>query len=363
MVKITKIKLHSLLDFIQSEQYLSFTDKPISLIRAKSYVENPNANKEDVVLYMAFFNKQLVGYRTILSDVFYSKNSKQKFGWLSGNWVHPKHRRKNISTILLNEVLKDWNKQLMYSNYAEASKAVYDKINLFAELTNLNGVRYYRRWSLADLLPPKNRFFKYLKPLLSLTDWIFNLKFKPNYTQLIHQNNIQIIKHWDKEIQLFLSPFKKVELFKRNIETYQWIKNNPWIKTEEETKQESKKYYFSSYAKIFKSDFYVIKNSTNKIIAVLNISIKNKQLKIPYFYSLEEGVSLSKDFIVTLCSKYGINYVTIYDEMLNKIFIKEAFIKKKPFSQKYFITKDIAKNYPDLNTFSIQTGDGDSVFT
>ena len=159
MIKIIKIKLKNLLEFVESTTYQKFRNKPISILRVQSYINNTQANKEDVVLYMAFIDNELVGYRTILSDVFYDKNTKQKFGWLSGNWVHPKYRRKNISTKLFNEVIKDWDSRLMYSNYAEESKAVYDKTETFTTLKSLHGIRYYRRVCLADILPSKHVFF------------------------------------------------------------------------------------------------------------------------------------------------------------------------------------------------------------
>ena len=364
MLNITKIKLGNLLDFVQSEQYLSFNEKPISLLRAESYIKNPNANLEDFVLYMAFINNELIGYRTILTDVFYNGNIKQKFGWLSGNWVHPKHRRKNISTILFKAVLKDWNNQLIYSNYAEESKALYDKTNTFSELKTLKGVRYYRRYSLAELLPPKNKIFLFIKPFLHLSDWFLNLfsDLKLAKNEVISDYKIHKIKSWNSEIQVFLSNFKEKELFRRDLKTLQWIINYPWIKTDKDTKTLSEKYQFSSYADVFENNFYVIKNNSNKIITIINISVRNKQLKIPYFYSTKEGIKPSIDLILNTCNKYKINYLTIYDEVLNNVLKNQVFLKQKPFIQKYFITKELKKRLPNLNTH-IQTGDGDSVFT
>lgn len=154
MISIQKISLEKLGDFIHSTDFKKLRNKPISKIRAVSYINNPRANKNDIVLYMVFNLDELIAYRTIFSDYFTNEdNNKVFFGWLSGNWVHTKHRRKGLSTLLFNEVLKDWNHKLMYTNYAEASKLVYDKTQKFNLLLDLKGARYYTRFCLGDILP------------------------------------------------------------------------------------------------------------------------------------------------------------------------------------------------------------------
>ena len=112
---------------------------------------------------MAFYENELVAYRTILSDAFFIEKKKVSFGWLSGNWVHAKYRRKGFSTLLFNEALKDWGSKLMYTNYAVASKLVYDKTNQFNLLYDLKGTKYFTRFCLADILPLKKKVFKSTK--------------------------------------------------------------------------------------------------------------------------------------------------------------------------------------------------------
>ena len=70
MIRITKIKCQDLLEFVNSAVYLQFKNKPISVLRAQSYMHNVHGEKEDVVLYMAFIKNELVGYRTVFKRCF-----------------------------------------------------------------------------------------------------------------------------------------------------------------------------------------------------------------------------------------------------------------------------------------------------
>ena len=54
-----------------------------------------------------------------------------RFAWLSGNCVDPEFRRKGFSTRLLQQAEALWDGRLMYTNYAPASKAVYDRTGQF----------------------------------------------------------------------------------------------------------------------------------------------------------------------------------------------------------------------------------------
>jgi hypothetical protein len=370
MVEIQKIKLKNLKEFVRSESFKSFTDKPISLSRVASYLENPNANKEDYVLYMAFVNQKMIAYRSILTDTFRYNKNKVTFGWLSGNWVTKNYRRKGISSELFQVILNDWNGKLMYTNYAEASKALYDKSEQFEVLKTLKGYRFYRRMCMAHILPNKSSFYKTIKPLLSLFDWLTNLflDLRLHKKQDINHQKYSVskIENWSDEIIKFLKPYKSKELFQRDSNTYKWIQKQPWIHTNNDTKAQSKNYHFSSYAKYYDSNFYQISDSkTQHIIAVINISIRDQHLKIPYLYFDKLHVDIIADFVFQQCEKYQINYVTSYNSDLNTCLLKgkQPFLKYKKFEQNYFATKPIFEAFPEIRNLEVQTGDGDGVFT
>lgn len=361
MIVIKKIQLEKLQEFVDSHQFQLFENIPISSLRVASYLRNLNARSSDYVLYMAFFKDELVGYRTVLSDVFYIDNKSVSFGWLSGNWVDPAYRRKNISTKIFNEVYTDWKGRLMYSNYAEASKAVYDRTNKFKKLTTLYGYRYYYRSCLAQLLPAKSTFFKLVTPVLKLVDFIFNLFVKQKKRISPIQYSVNKIINWNRSHEEFLTIFKQNELFKRNKETYSWIINFPWLKSSTKTKEESKKYSFSLYAKQFNSNFYELKID-QKIIGIVHLSIRNKHLKLSYIYFVPKHLDTLVDFIKTKIVSHKINFATIYHKELNdKLVQQNNYLKKRVFKQHFFATKKVLNCFNVIK--SVQTGDGDSVFT
>ena len=106
-MEIKKIKLSGLEEFIKGEQFRLLKDKPISSFRQLSQVHNPHGQKNDIVLYLGFIEEKLVAYRSVFGDYIFKSEKKTRFAWCSGNWVHPDHRRKGLSKLLLYEALKD----------------------------------------------------------------------------------------------------------------------------------------------------------------------------------------------------------------------------------------------------------------
>jgi hypothetical protein len=71
---IKKIRLRELSAFKESLLYKGLEVIPISSNRIESYVNNPRADEEDVVLYLAFEGEKLVGFRTIFADTISISN-------------------------------------------------------------------------------------------------------------------------------------------------------------------------------------------------------------------------------------------------------------------------------------------------
>ncbi|WP_372745573.1 GNAT family N-acetyltransferase [Lutibacter sp.] len=370
MVSVKKIKLIELQEFVNSSDYHQLINKPISLARVISYLNNPNANDDDVVLYMAFVELELIGYKTIFADTFFYNNCKTKFGWLSGTWTHKNYRRKGVSTLLLNEVLSDWDENLMYTNYAEESKAVYDKTDKFTLLKSNEGYRYYIRFCFKELLPPKSDYFSKNIKILKFVDVTLNLlgdfRFKLLNTKKNSDYAICKLEDWNDKIINFIEPFKKKELFQRDKILYDWIAKYPWVKTDVETEILSQQYYFSNFSTKFCSNWYKIYEiKSQKIIGIALITINNKHLKTPYIYATSDSLPFFKNLIIKLCIKHKISYLTVYNADLNKLILEQSYFKilSKKFTQNYFYSKKLAKQLPSIGVFEIQNGDGDIVFT
>lgn len=367
MINVEKIALKDLSNFFYSDVFKSSENKPISKARMISYLNNPRAKDDDIVLVMAFKENILIGYRTILADHFFIKGEKYRFGWLSGSWVHPKHRRKGISTLLFNEVIKEWDCQLMYSNYAVASKLLLDKTNKFQQFYELNGARFYNRFSLADILQNKSDLFFKTKFFWQLTDLIFNffLEFKYVFIKT-NQSSKYYLKKNEKindDIVSFLNNNEK-NIFKRRATEFNWILEYPWVKSTKEAQLDSFNYFFSSFSNEFITEFYTVYNKKKEITAFFLVTIRDKHLKIPYSYYSEKSIEAIANFILDLVNTKRLKSVVIYDNKLaNLLTDKLGYIYKKDFVQKFFCTREIRKLLLREKDFSVQSGDGDSIFT
>lgn len=368
-MRIERIKLKNLKEFYLSDRFSKLLNIPISGLRVESYLNNPNTSKEDVVLYLAISNGQVIGYKTIFSDKFMYQGNKINFGWLSGTWTHVDYRRKGVSLKLFNEAYTDWNGMLMYTNYAVASKRVYDKSDQFKKLKVLEGYRFYSRFCFGELLPPKSIFFKKTKPLLKFTDTVLNTCFNQRFTLYNFKkklvSEISKIENFDEiEYGNFINKIDVNQLFYRGTEEFKWIDQNPWVSSSLQAKKESDKYYFSCYSKKFSSQFYkcILKG---RLLGVFCMNINNKKLTIPYAYLKKEVVEDVANFIERTIVTYKISYFTIYNSDLILELNKKNlfFIGKKKFTQTYFITNQLNNTCPNLQDKTILSGDGDSVFT
>lgn len=368
MISIQKIALEELEEFYNSKDFIKLKNKPISSARVQSYMHNPRANKKDIVLYLAFLKKELVGYRSIWGDTFYTGEQQVSFGWLSGSWVHPKHRRKGVSTLIFKEVAADWQHKLMYTNYAESSKSLYDKTNQFSALHRLEGVRFYIRFCLADILPKKKNIFKTFKIVWILLDGVFNLFLDVMLSFKVSQNensvHVKVNEPWNTALLEFTDSFIHKNLFQRGRMEFNWIQKYPWVLSDKKAKAESKSYYFSCFSKQFESNRYSMYSKENILIGFLLISIRAGHMKIPYAYFYKENRKEVAAFIANQCLKNKLKTFVSYNETLNKEIQNQlSFITKKQFTQKYFMTNDLKKHFKSSQEIAIQSGDGDVIFT
>lgn len=367
MFIIKKIQLNELLDFIKSDEFSRLENKPISSLRVSSYLNNPYAKQDDVVLYMAFDVGTLVGYRTIWRDNFYFLESSKSFGWLSGNWVHAKYRRKGISTQLFNEVYKDWNGKLMYTNYAVNSKLLYDKTGHFSNIKPLIGIRFYTRFCLGEILEKKHKIFKSLKLLIVFFDGVFNFLFDFRFLFLKKRKlKSEVIKNeiWNTKIDIFLKDFKEKEFFKREEKVYKWIQDFPWVGENNDIKNEALTYYFSLYAKDFQNNYFTFYDEKSELIAFLWLSLRDGHLKIPYVYFKNENLEEIVSFILNKVKEEKVKTFLVYDKEIEKKLKQEMyFITKKTFYQNFFATKKLGLNPENIQNKEIQSGNGDVIFT
>lgn len=364
-IKIQKIKLSDLYNFINSEEYNSLITKPISTSRALSYIKNTRATNNSYVLYLAFINKQLVGFRTILNDTIFINSQTFNFGWLSGSWVKPDLRRQGISFCIFNEVFKDWNGMLAYSNYNIASKSLFDKSNKFKPIYKKNGLRIYSKPNIYRLLKDRVGIIKKLKYLVLFTESLIYLATIPYMflLKLLWKNKLKYVSINDTfsdDIQSFINQNPQ-SCFMRNSSDYKWIFNYPWIKKQ----SEDINYPFSYKYKLLKTSFLTTKDEYNKINGLAIIKNYDGEVSVPYFYSQQSNKTLINAIIAWFNTNKS-DYTTLYNPLLTNALRKKHFIGlwHKNINQSIFASQILYnKLSASLPTLNFQDGDGDSIFT
>ena len=360
-LKIEKIQLKDLESFVQSETFQQFTTIPITVLRVKSYINNPHALPDNVVLYLGFIEKQLVAFRSLFADRIFSESEPIRFAWCSGNWVHPDFRRKGYSEQLLHEAFADWDGKLMFTNYAPNSEQLYLKTGMFQPIHQFQGFRGYLFPKTRKLIPgaSKNGVTKFASSIVdeiisvisSVRVMFFSSKPNPDF-------RFEKIHFPDDECYQILQNKPSYQVFGRRETELKWIFQFPWISAEKDFT--SDRYPFSSWSGSFFYHTVKIFNS-NRLIGFFIFSIREGHLKTLYF-NVPEGVEKElADYLKNYCVEQKIEVVTVYKyEVALQLFERNfPFLRTKKYGQKIYSSFEI-KNSANL---SFQDGDGDVIFT
>lgn len=370
MIRIRSIGLGEIQEFINSEAYKLLDNIPVSLHRVASYLHNPNATENDLVLFLAYENEQLVGYRTVLPDKLLDGQRIIPFAWLSGCWVLPEKRRQGIATLLLNQVLVAWDYRLMFTNYAPESKEVYDKTGEFEKYVSLVGIRAYLRFPFSDVLPSKNKLFCNLKPMLKVTDYFLNAFGDIRFSNLkknpvSEQFEIEEITELDEESIIFLKGFGKESLAYDIIEKLKWIAEWPWVLEADKAEELDKKYFFSSTSPRYKNIQLKIYLPDRKLVGYLMLLVIGNKLTVPYCFYSDGATGLIHDIISAHMKQFKLNYVTVYHPELVELIQQQnkGYLYIKSIVRNIFCSIGLKNNLPEPEDINWQDGIGDTAFT
>ena len=102
-MNIVTLNKSQLLQFINSDEFNTLPNIPISYIRAVSHINNPRANENDVLLILIYLDFGLAGYLGIVPDLIFKNDKPEKIGWMSCIWVHQNARGKGLAKTLTNK--------------------------------------------------------------------------------------------------------------------------------------------------------------------------------------------------------------------------------------------------------------------
>ena len=350
----------SLSEFIHSPAFDSLENHPISRHRAISQIQNPRADSDDVLLVAVFEGTKTVGYLGVLPDFILQNGIREKVGWLTCFWVDEAYKSKNIAANLFLRVIKAWKKKILITNIVPFLEPVYQKTKLFYPTQYKVGIRCFRRFNFAEILPPKNAVFVKFKPLLSLADGLLNGVLRWSIPRFSEKNGgftFNEIGQVDTERDGFMAIDSG--LTARGSVEFNWILNFPWVLQMPEN-EESKKYFFTSVSPRFYQKVFKVTNKNGVISGFFMLKIRESQLTIPYFF-IDSSAELSVlNFISNFMEENDLSMVTVFHTELVKLFKKQGFpfFYKRPISKPYFIAKELEP----IVDLQFQDGDGDCAF-
>lgn len=359
MIHLKTLNKKELENFVSSRDFQKHDFLPITAYRAKSQIENPTANDDQILLVLAFDDDQLAGYLGCLPDNFDSNGEKFNYAWLSTLFISDKFRGKKIAQTLLNKVFEEYNGNIAITEFTKEAESLYKKIGVFKYIIPKTGKRYYFRTDFETIIPSKKQKTKHLQPLFKITDSITNSFISVKNSFLKKPNfHFEILDKIDSESEDFISKFKS----NRTTDEINWAIENPWVL---EGKTKEKKYLFSSYSESFKYFWIKIYDNNRALKIGSLLMIRDNHLKIPYIFA-ESDVERLVDFLAYFIVENKVKMMTSYHTGLNlkinshKIFPK---IYQRNIERRYMFHTNLLNNLPENFNPNFQDGDGDCLMT
>ena len=357
-MRIEKYNALRLKEFLDSDLYRNMPFVPVSEHRALSWLHNPRLKPEDTIMYVGFEGDDMLAYRCIMPDRF----GDIRFGWLSGNWVRPDMRRMGIASLLFEEAYRDWGHQLMFTNFAPESKAVYDKSGHFEIYRERSGSRYHLRSSSASLLGGRSTVYRRSRLLLSMADGILNAV--QDARTRLNREKLEDLDYEEQEtIDLeslaFIESNGDTGFCARTHEDFNWISSYPWVKS---GREKDSRYFFSSVSARFRNICIRTRDSGGEMNGFMWMVLNGEKMTLPYL-SYRNGALPGLTRLLNHClQEYRVSYLTTYHSPVMENFRPLPLLARRKMTQKYIATRDLKKQLPDPAAIRFQDGDGDVVF-
>lgn len=366
-MKIIKYTINDLKNELLQGSLWSKNVFPITKQRVLSYINNPNADGNDVVLFVAYHKDTIIGYIGVLPDRIYLSEVEHKIAWATSWWVDPSHRYVGTGGFLLLTVLN--HHILATSRSTEDAEKVFSASNRIFPMRKVAGIELIVRCCSNHLIPKKFPKLNWLRPVLTCIDRLVNvfgdlrLFFWRQKNAAYKTASIEFITELDEQTDQFIRDHRRNELSTRNAKELNWIMKYPWIISSPVADKTVKKYFFSSVSNRF---FYLnikVYDTNDTMTGFLMLKVKNNTMTIPYLYCDPSALTPILYLIGFLICEMNIDIFTTYniDIMNNFDQIRLPFLYKKNRINLYHLSNKFKE--VDFNEIVIQDGDGDCVFT
>jgi len=365
---IREYRIKDLLEFTNSDEYKRLMTVPVTPHRALSQAKNPRAGENDLALVVAYDQGEPVGYVGAVPDYMFAGNEEFKMAWGSTGWVHPDYKNTGIYVVLLFRAMEFYHNNFALAEVSESAEKVFIKSKKFIQLKNLVSKTIVCRSCMTQVLINRNRKFKLLFPFFKAADFLFNALMYPVFSYRIKSSGITKkisaveIHEFDEESTAFIKKYQEKNLFQRGKEEFDWILQYPWVTESPRKSTEDKKYFFSSSSPLFRLNAFKLYENNN-LIAIIILKQRDNHISVPYAFYNESTAKNILQYLFYVLFKNKADKITVFNDdlinELNKVKIVKLYVKTR--ERKSYITKKF--DTLDFNEYSIQSGDGDVVFT
>jgi hypothetical protein len=341
---------------------------PITKHRALSYIHNPRATDDDIVLLVAYQDGFVIGYVGILPDKIFADNRSHKIGWLTSWWVDPVYAGSGAGAVLLFKALNAFGQNLAVSGSSKDAGKVLDATRKFMSLKTIKGLDIKLRCNLSGAWLRKRPALKPFRFLLKLLDGITDEIV--NYRGLAWQRNnsalpgltFEYISTIDEETGRFIRKHNRQDLTRKTAADLNWIMKYPWILSAPLKDSTGSRYFFSSRADRF---FYLgvrVFDQDKKMAGFFLAKVRDDQMSIVFSYFDHRHARLVAAVAVYNALKMDVSLLSLYDAQLVAGFaeLRCPYWSTKRISRGFSISKSFADIH--LADCRLHGGDGDLAF-
>jgi len=353
---------------LSSEDFWLTKTLPITKHRAISYSHNPRADKDDLVLWVAYQDNQVIGYLGVLPDKIYATNAEYKFGWLTSWWVDPNCATTGVGAILLFKALNAYHQHLGVSGGSKQARKALDASQKFMTLKALKGLDIRFRLQVTAAILRKLPAMKILRVLFKTLDVmlaeIVNLRsfFWERRDKNHRRQTFEYISSIDEETDDFIQRHHQQDLTRKGKAELSWMMNYPWMLSAPLKDSASRRYYFSSRSDRFLFLGVKVFEQNSGMIGFFILKVRDDRMSVVFSYFDKRHAASITAAVVYHTLAMDVSTLSLYDEQLVAGFseLRCPYWSVKAVSRGFFVSKAFA-DIP-LGDYRLQGGDGDLAF-
>lgn len=341
---------------------------PITKHRAISFCHNPRADKDDIVLLVAYQENQVIGYLGVLPDKIYVNRIEYKLGWLTGWWVDPAQATKGVGAILLFKALNAYHQHLGVSGASKLGRKALKASQKFMASNTITGLDIRLRFDLTGTILRKFPKMKMIRILFKIIDAVLNeivdLRgfFWERRCHKKLRQTYEYVSSIDEETGDFIQRHHQQDLTRKGKAEFNWMLRYPWLLSAPIKDSASRRYYFTSRAKQFTFLAVKVFAKDHEMIGFFILKVRDDRMSVIFSYFDGHNALFITAAVVYTALAMEVSTVSLYDERLVSSFsaLRCPHWSTRAVSRGFLLSKSFA-DFP-LEDYRLHGGDGDLAF-